>query len=226
MNNGTSQKVIEFFNKAAILPDRWDHNRQYQKYMLMRIKKPCRLALDIGCGTGEFSKILAQKCDRVIGIDVAPKMIEEARKRNADSTIEYFLTDAESFLEKNENTYDAIVSIAAFHHMDYYKILIKCKNALRPGGVLIIQDLYDENTLAFKLLSLIGTIVNPFFMLVKNGRLWVSKEERSVWATHGDDDTYNTIKEISDMSSEVLGEINLKRHLFWRYTLVYHKVSD
>ena len=225
MNNGTSEKVIEFFNKVAMLPDKWDHNQQYQNYMLKRVKTPCHLALDIGCGTGEFSKILTQKCDKVIGIDVAPKMIEMAKERNASSSIEYLLSDADTFLEKNENTFDTIVSIAAFHHMDYHKMLVQCKKALKPGGFLVIQDLYKENTLTFMLLSLIGTIVNPFFMLVKNGHLWVSKEERSVWAMHSDDDIYNTIKEISSMANKVLGEFDLKRHLFWRYTLIYHKVS-
>lgn len=233
MNNGTSEKVIEFFNTAAALPDKWDHNRQYQGYMLRQINASCDLAscgparcgpaLDIGCGTGEFCKILAQKCGRVIGIDVAPKMIETAKKRNAASSIEYILTDADTFLDKSADTFDVIVSIAAFHHMDYQKILSKCKKALKSGGILVIQDLYKENTLIFKLLSLIGAIANPFFMLVKNGRLSVSKEERSIWAMHSDDDIYNTIKEISDVASKVLGKFCLKRHLFWRYTLVYHK---
>jgi Methylase involved in ubiquinone/menaquinone biosynthesis len=223
MDNGTSQKVIDFFNKAADLPDKWDHNRQYQNYMLRQIKKTHGVFLDLGCGTGEFCKILAPMCDKVIGIDVAPKMIAEANKRNLQNPIEYILTDADTYLSKNENTFDAIVSIAAFHHMDYQKTLEECKKALKPGGVLIIQDLYHENTLTFKSLSLIGMIVNPFFMLIHDGRLFVSEEERAVWASHSDDDVYNTMSEISAMARAVLKTFSLKRHLFWRYTLVYNK---
>lgn len=224
MNNGTSKTVIEHFNRVALLPDNWDHNQQYQGTMLRQIRqgKP-ELGLEIGCGTGEFCRKLARKCCRVIGIDVAPVMIAEAQKRNAAENIEYRNADAGSFLAGQKNAFDVITSIAAFHHMDMEQTLLQCKKALKPGGVLIIQDLYRENTLTFKLLSLIGAIINPFFMLAKTGRLWVTKEERQVWAAHSPDDHYSTFAQIRTLASGVLGNAQMKRHIFWRYTLTYRK---
>lgn len=227
MNNGTSQKVIEHFNQVALLPDNWDHNQQYQGYMLRQIRqvKP-ELGLEIGCGTGEFCRKLAQKCSRVIGIDVAPAMIAEAQKRNAADNIEYQESDVNNFLAGKKNTFDVITSIAAFHHMDMEETLLQCKMALKAGGVLVIQDLYHENTLTFKLLSLFGTIVNPLFMLIKNRRLWVTKEERQVWTAHSQDDHYNTFAQIRALANKALGKIEIKRHIFWRYTLTYRKPNQ
>jgi ubiquinone/menaquinone biosynthesis C-methylase UbiE len=223
MNNGTSEKVIEHFNRVAKLPDFWDHNQQYQKFMLKHITTQCQLGLDIGCGTGEMSNKLSYKCDEVIGIDVAPVMISEAKHRNQKVNIKYIIANAEDYLDNEEASIDVIVSIAAIHHMDYESILRKCKKALKKNGVLIIQDLYTEDTMKFKLLSLIGILTNPLFMLIKTGKLKVSKEQQEVWKNHGEDDHYNTLKEIKKIADRCLPHYKIKRHMFWRYTLIYYK---
>ncbi len=224
MNNGTTERVVGHFNRVALLPDKWDHNQQYQKYMLKQIGGRKSNGLDIGCGTGEFCKSLLSKCEHVIGIDVAPKMIEEALKRNPDNRIDYFVSDVDKFLEGREDSLEVIVSIAAFHHLDYEVILTKCMKALKKGGILIIQDLYSEKTLVFKLLSLLGMLINPFFMLAKNGKLHITREENKIWGNHREDDHYNSIAEIKEMSGVALEKCKIRRHLFWRYTLVYRKL--
>lgn len=227
MDNGTSQNVKELFSRVALLPDSWDHNQQYQSYMLRQIKKENpATGLEIGCGTGKFCRRLAEKCQRVVGIDVASGMINAANQRNSANNIEYFLTDVNTYLADKENCFDVITSIAAFHHMDGERTLAQCKRALKNGGVLIIQDIYHEDTLIFKFLSIIGAIINPFFMLVKNGRLWVTPEERKVWASHFKDDYYKTFAQLREQAHEILGDAALKRHIFWRYTLVYTKHSS
>jgi ubiquinone/menaquinone biosynthesis C-methylase UbiE len=224
MDNGTSQNVIEFFNQVALMPDSWDHNQQYQSYMLRQIKKgKPETGLEIGCGTGEFCRRLAEKCQTVIGIDVAPRMIDAAKRRNSSENITYLLTDVNTFLADKANCFDVITSIAAFHHMDGERTLAQCKRALKDGGILIIQDLYHENTFIFKFLSLVGALVNPFFMLAKNGRFWVTPEERQVWASHFKDDHYQTLAQLRAQAQGVLEGASLKRHIFWRYTLVYIK---
>jgi ubiquinone/menaquinone biosynthesis C-methylase UbiE len=43
--------------------------------------RPDGLALDLGCGTGKQTILLARRAGRVIGIDISERMIESARKR-------------------------------------------------------------------------------------------------------------------------------------------------
>ena len=223
MNNGTSKEVISQFDKIAQLPDYWDHNQQYQKYLLSTLKKTQGLALDIGCGTGELTKKLSSLFKEVIGIDVSPKMIGEAKKRNAFSNIEFINVDVEAYLKKTEQKYDLVISIATFHHLDYAVVLKQVKEKLTINGRLMILDLYKTNTIYEYLLSFIATISNPFMYLLKSGSFSVTREERDAWEHHSQYDKYATIKEIKRISDSILGKAKIKRHLFWRYTLIYRK---
>ena len=123
MNNGISKEVISQFDKISELPDCWDHNQQYQKYLLSKINTTQGVALDIGCGTGEFTKKLSSLFSKVIGIDVSPKMIDEAKKRNNPSNVDFINVDVETYLKTTEEKYDLIISIATFHHLEYASVL-------------------------------------------------------------------------------------------------------
>ena len=91
MNNGTAKEVISQFDVIATLPDYWDHNQQYQNYLLKQINGNNNTGLDIGCGTGELTKKLASRCKRTIGIDISKGMIEEAKRRSNNYNIEFYM---------------------------------------------------------------------------------------------------------------------------------------
>jgi len=67
-------------------------------------------ALDIGCGTGFLSLLLAEMGNRVEGMDIAPEMLERARAK-ADASglaVRFFEGDAES-LDLPDERYDLVV---------------------------------------------------------------------------------------------------------------------
>ena len=84
MNNGITKEVVSQFGLISKLEDVWDHNQQYQKYLLQEIEN-CAVALDVGCGTGEFTKELSKNSKRVIGIDISQEMIDRAKARSDNS---------------------------------------------------------------------------------------------------------------------------------------------
>nr|XP_054750476.1 putative methyltransferase DDB_G0268948 isoform X3 [Lytechinus pictus] len=47
------------------------------------------LVVDVGCGSGQFTQSLAQYFDRALGFDVSEAQIEEAKKHNKFSHVEY-----------------------------------------------------------------------------------------------------------------------------------------
>ena len=59
-------------------------------------------------------------------------------------------------------------------------------------------------------------------MLIMNGRLKVSKNECEAWAGHFQYDKYLTIIEVKNIAKKILGKAKIKRHLFWRYSLIYN----
>jgi 2-polyprenyl-3-methyl-5-hydroxy-6-metoxy-1,4-benzoquinol methylase len=227
MKNGDTEEVIKQFDTIALLPDVWDHNQQYQVYLIKNMDNQNKYILDVGCGTGELTKKLIGKGEKIIGIDISEKMIQEAMRRNTDIKIEYICTTVEKYLEETDKTFDIIVSIAALHHMNEKEILKKMKSKLTENGKILILDIMKEGSVIDYILSGIAMLLNPLTILIKRGRLKVTKEEQDAWRNHFQYDTYLTLKQIKELVKEVLGNAKIKRHLFWRYSIVYDgKISN
>jgi 2-polyprenyl-3-methyl-5-hydroxy-6-metoxy-1,4-benzoquinol methylase len=223
MENGIDINVVKQFDKIALLPDKWDHNLHYQKYLLKQIPKNCNYILDVGCGTGELTKKLSLFAKEIIGIDISENMLQEARKRNFDDRINYLKASVEKYIEEADKQFDVIISIAALHHMDEEKILSMAKNKLVENGKILILDCVREETLFDYLVSLLAIIPNKIMLLIKNGTTKQSHEEKEAWAEHYKYDKYLTIKQVKNIVKNTLGKAKIKRHLFWRYSIIYTK---
>lgn len=115
--------------------------------------------LDLGCGYGWHCKYAVdQGAEEVLGIDVSVRMIEEAKKRNADSRITYRTGSLEEY-EYPEETWDCVVSNLALHYVEdiesVYRLVYR---TLKKGGTFLFniehpvftsgvrEDwIYDEN---------------------------------------------------------------------------------
>jgi 2-polyprenyl-3-methyl-5-hydroxy-6-metoxy-1,4-benzoquinol methylase len=221
MKNGNTIEVIKQFNNIALLPDKWDHNRQYQNYLIKNIGDNNQYILDVGCGTGELTKKLITKGEKIIGIDISEIMIQEANKRNSDIKIEYICTSVEEYLEKTDKKFDVIISMAALHHMNEKEILQKMKNTLTKNGKILVLDLVKAKTIMDYIPSIVAIPVSILIRLMKNGRLRPTKEEREAWAGHFRYDEYLSINEVKKIVKETLGKAKIRNHLFWRYSIIY-----
>lgn len=79
-----------------------------------------RLALDVGCGTGQLSVLLAEHFDHVVGCDASADQLANATKR---SNINYKTGSAEK-IDLPDNSADLIVAAQAAHWFDlpaFYK---------------------------------------------------------------------------------------------------------
>jgi len=213
----------DFDRIALVSQDDWDHNGHYHRFLLNQVPERCAQALDIGCGTGVFSRLLAARLDQVLGLDLSPEMIIAARDRSqAFTNIDFQIAD---FLESDlpESHFDVIVSIAAMHHLPLAETLTRIKRALKPNGVMLILDLYKAETVMDFLVCASAVPLNIVFNLYKNHRAREPKEKRQAWAEHGQRDVYQKLSQIREISSRVMPGSRLQRHLFWRYSLVWQK---
>jgi SAM-dependent methyltransferase len=74
---------------------------------------PFRHALDVGCGAGELSLALARgrAHDRVVGVDVSPRLIETARERAENlSNVEFELADAAQWRPADDFVPELLIS--------------------------------------------------------------------------------------------------------------------
>jgi 2-polyprenyl-3-methyl-5-hydroxy-6-metoxy-1,4-benzoquinol methylase len=147
-------------------------------------------------------------------------MINEALRRNNDEKINYIKVSVEKYLEETNKTFDVIISIAALHHMNEEKILEAMKNKLTKDGKIIILDLVKGNIVDY-VTAIIAVPLSIILRLKNNGKLKVPKEQREAWEGHFHYDRYLTIKEVKEITRKGLGKAQVKKHLFWRYSIVY-----
>lgn len=216
--------IVEDFDRIALLTERHGGvNDVYHDYLRRHLPRRCENALEIGCGTGEFTRLLAARARRVVAVDLSPQMIRLARQQStAYSNIEYVQGDALS-LSLPAESYDCIVSLATLHHLEQERALSKMKEMLKPDGVLIIQDLVADDGLIDRAKSALAYPLSVARRFWKTGRLRAPREVREAWAEHGQSDVYLTLNEVREMCRQHLPESSVKRHLLWRYTIVWHK---
>jgi trans-aconitate 2-methyltransferase len=106
--------------------------------------------LDAGCGTGNVTRHLVERLPRgrVIAVDAAPSMVEQARVL-LPADVDVFRAD---LLELTlEQPVDAILSTATFHWIaDHDRLFVQLHTALKPGGRLVAQCGGHGNVAAIK----------------------------------------------------------------------------
>jgi ubiquinone/menaquinone biosynthesis C-methylase UbiE len=107
-------------------------------------------ALDAGCGTGFLSFELAARGHRVTGVDFAPAMLAEARRKAAehDASVRFEEADAEQ-LPFPSSSFDFAISRHVLWTLPHPEAAIdEWVRVLRPGGRLVVLDgQFDPNFL-------------------------------------------------------------------------------
>jgi ubiquinone/menaquinone biosynthesis C-methylase UbiE len=214
------------FDRIALLSQEgWNHNRYYHRFLLKQIPAHCRDALEIGCGTGAFARLLAQRSERVLALDLSPRMIQIARERSKQyPNVDFQVADAIEW-EFPPAQFDCIVSIATLHHLPMDDMLTRMKEALRVKGTLIVLDLFQAEGLSDALTAAVAVPVHLALRLVKTGRLRERREVRAAWAEHGRNDSYLTLSRIRRICAAVLPGAKVRKHLLWRYSIVWRKTG-
>ena len=216
------------FDRLALLDsDGWTQNNHYHNFLLRFVPSRCAEAFEIGCGTGAFSRRLAERSTQVTAIDLSSEMIRVARSRSAQfANIDFQVADIMS-CNLPAARFDCIATIATLHHVPMREAIIKLKAALKPGGMLLILDLYQLEGLSDAIRNLIAMGVSGSLRLLHNGRLKPPREVRAAWEEHGKTDSYPTMKEVRELCAEILPGAIVRKHLLWRYSIVWeHTVSE
>ena len=126
------------------------------------MEKPLKI-LDIGCGAGFFSILLAAKGYDVTGIDLTESMIEEAVSLAAEekSNARFQVMDAEKLAFPDE-TFDVIVSRNVTWNLPHpEKAYVEWLRVLKTGGLLLNYDIsiFDRPRWDLDILQKLGVSV-------------------------------------------------------------------
>ena len=95
--------------------------------------------LDIACGSGYGSKMLADRAEEVWGGDISEEAIKIAKEKYSGENVHFRLMDA-SELPFDNNYFDLVVSFETIEHLkDSEKFVAEIKRVLKPGGRLILS---------------------------------------------------------------------------------------
>jgi ubiquinone/menaquinone biosynthesis C-methylase UbiE len=99
--------------------------------------RPGDRALDIGCGTGEFTAELAAAGANVVGIDVAEAALRRARTRHP--ALDFRIAEIDGTLPLRDNEFDLVWASEVIEHVaDTARWLSEVRRVLAPGGRLLL----------------------------------------------------------------------------------------
>ncbi|MFE3887706.1 class I SAM-dependent methyltransferase [Streptomyces lydicus] len=207
--------ALERFNAAYP----WDHNVHYHPWILRQLPRRFDTALDIGSGSGDLARLLATRADQVQGIDSDPVIISRAQ-RLTSPTIPVTFTVADALTGIPAGPYGVITCVATIHHLPFSEALAIFRRHLAPGGTLVIVGLSRAQTAGDYALGTIASPLNAATGWLKNkGR----RAPRPVSMTALTRPAEMSFSDIVSDAHDALPGARLRRRLFWRYTLVWHR---
>ena len=103
--------------------------------------------LDVGCGPGTVTLLVAHLFDEVVGLDPDPGMLAEVARLAAAGGItnaQWVEMRAEELPGEDLGRFDVVTFAASFHWMDRDKVAATVRDMLTPSGVVIQVDNYQH----------------------------------------------------------------------------------
>ena len=198
----------------------WNHNDHFHGWILRRLPRRRRRALDVGCGTGLLVDRLRRAGATVVGLDADAAMAEVTAARFAGDP---GVTVRHGRFEDvpADGSFDVVTMVASLHHMDLEPALRHAAGVLAPGGRLLVVGLARIGAPRDLAVDLVSSFVNPVVGVAKSLR-----RSRVPAGVPGDDvppvpmrDSRESYGEVRDTARRVLPGARFRQRLFFRYTL-------
>lgn len=95
--------------------------------------------LEVGCGTGYFTKSIAGTGAKITAIDISPDLIQSAKKAVKSPRVTFLIENAYKMKFKKES-FDSIVGSSVLHHLELDDALREFYRVLRKGGTLFFTE--------------------------------------------------------------------------------------
>lgn len=106
--------------------------------------RPGSRAVDLGCGSGRFTDLLAARHSQVLGVDIATRELEMARVAHSQPNVTF---DQRSLLDVTpsaDGRFDTVFSVNTVHHLRAHQVVLPhLHTLLAPGGHLVVIDIIN-----------------------------------------------------------------------------------
>ena len=95
--------------------------------------------LEIGCGTGYFTKEIIKSGAFVTAIDISPELLAIAKDEIMTDNVNFVIENAYE-MSFADNSFDSIVGSSVLHHLDIEKAVSEMYRVLKPGGSIYFTE--------------------------------------------------------------------------------------
>ncbi|MGH7982088.1 MAG: class I SAM-dependent methyltransferase [Candidatus Udaeobacter sp.] len=107
--------------------------------MLIRHLGPGMKVLELGCGTGYFTRELARSGADVVAIDVSPELLEIAKANCSAPNVRYEIQNAYE-LSYPDAVFHSVVGSSVLHHLEIEEAIREIYRVLKPSGAIYFTE--------------------------------------------------------------------------------------
>jgi len=150
--NRFQRQYFESVEKRTMLPTDTTYVRKHIKEMIhfAQFSSEDRI-LEVGCGMGKYTLLLAELGLRIEGLDLSPVLLDRLRNYNhGKHNIPLHCGDILEYSSKLEGQFDAVIGFMVLHHMhDLTQCFQAVSRLLRPGGRAVFLEPNSWNPLFY-----------------------------------------------------------------------------
>jgi 2-polyprenyl-3-methyl-5-hydroxy-6-metoxy-1,4-benzoquinol methylase len=186
---------------------------RYDWLVLDAIPAGCKRAVDVGCGNGSLTRELRGRgIPTVVGIDSDEACIQRCKDHPEAGDIGYVVGDVLTGALQPAS-FGLVSAVASLHHMNARSGLIQLRSLVAPGGVLVVIGLARSDLprdipieVAAQIVSRVRRQPSKADNIPKPPIIWPPPER------------YATMRRLA---RDLLPGVSWRRHLLWRYSLVW-----
>jgi ubiquinone/menaquinone biosynthesis C-methylase UbiE len=153
----TDEKLQQEFNRWAVEGEgeKMEHHHLdiTEKTIRLMDLRPGERVLDLGCGAGWATRLLARRVadpdgsGKVVGLDVSDEMVQRAQAMPAEFGNAIYVCASAQKIPGGDNFFDKVLSVESFYYYpDQERVLRELFRVMVPRGrMFILINLYKDN---------------------------------------------------------------------------------
>jgi GT2 family glycosyltransferase/ubiquinone/menaquinone biosynthesis C-methylase UbiE/glycosyltransferase involved in cell wall biosynthesis len=122
----------------------------YHRYAMVLSCIVGKNVLDVACGEGYGSALMADTAGYVTGVDISPEAVSHATDNYKKNNLTYLQGSATN-LQFSDNSFDVVVSFETIEHLaEQEQMIAELRRVLKPEGILILSSpnrpIYSEES--------------------------------------------------------------------------------
>jgi SAM-dependent methyltransferase len=140
------------FNPIAALYERYAEvtDGLYRPFLERALPAGGDRAVDLGCGSGRFTGLLADRYAHVVAVDIADREIDIARRKRARPNVTYRVADILDVTPRRDGRFDVVLSVNTlfnlFRDHEPGDVLRHVRSLVAPGGTAVILDVVSARS--------------------------------------------------------------------------------